>query len=581
MAFNPFSFFTRTKEVTPKNEGEVTPVKSAASRNYNANVINQLIDAESVLNRRMAELETITGAAYTTELDLSLLNNNLASKDYRHAENWRLANTPEISWCIDEIMSELLDTNIVINYGDTYNTIDAKTKQILENEFNRFIGLFNFHDEQFNDDLRHFIIDGEFAYESIVSQDHPEFGVIGIRRLRADTFDAVYSPIIDNGFVLNISVDQLFNQTGLDHYNMRSHVQNKLILNKETNQYETDDHHVALTFPDVTYICFDKDVINNRAISLIDKAREAYMQLAALQQAAIVMRITRSPERLLFNIDTGGMADKVANEHLRKFGNALSKKKTITPDGHMTNTYNPSTMLESWIFGKSAANTGTTVQSIASTANYDQLADVNYFHNRLLNIFKIPFSRITETTKQYVSASNLTYDEARFYKFIQSMQIKFSNAITKLFMRNLELRGIDIDTSDISIEFEPPERYTTYLNNEIIKNKFEIYEAFANREEFNKALLMQKYLGMSLTDIKAHLGTQPKPAEGGDSAGSASFTNGGGDFSGIDGDSGGGDFADDTGDSTAAGGEAPIGNEELPPDEGEEPPPDEEDEETT
>lgn len=544
---NPFSFLARKKiNPTPASttfDGNVAQLKSSASRHYNVNVINQLIDSESILNRRLADLERVnTAFAVTTDsIDLSLLNSNsTANKLYRRNENWRLAYTPEISWCIDEILSELIDTKPIINFGNTYVNISDKNKQIIENEFNRFIKLFNFNDEMFSDDLRHFIIDGEFAYEAIVSQEHQEFGVIGIRRLRADVFNVIHSPILDNGFVLNIDIDALFNQIGYDVYNKYSNTRSRLVLNKTTNTYETDTKHLALTFPDVTYICYDRDIVNNCAVSLIDKAREAYNQLAALQQAALVMRITRSPERLLFNIDTGGMSDKIAAEHIRKFGNSLSKKKTVTPTGEISQIYNPSTMLESWIFGKSNTTAGTTVQSVASTANFDQMSDVNYFHNRLLNIFKIPFARITEASKQYYSGNSLTYDEARFYKFIQTMQIKFANALTKMFLRNLKLIGFaDNDISNITIDFEPPERYTTFLQNDIIKNKFEVYEAFANREEFNKALLMQKYLGMSISEIKAHLKPVKNKGDGEntDNTESSMFNTGGDAFGdvGLDG----------------------------------------------
>lgn len=536
MTLNPFSLFNTSKTAATK---DIDRKEQTVNRNYDSNVVSQLIDSESILNKRLADLQSAQSIYDTAELDLSN-RNSTTSDDYRRKDNWRIAYTPEIAWCIDEIMSELLDINISVKCGTTYNTMDDKTKQIVENEFNRFIALFDYNSEQFHDDLRHFIVDGDLAYESIISEDNPEFGVIGIRRLYADAFNVVYSPIIKNGFVLNISVDSLFNQTGSDYYNNLGHLQSRLVLNKETNSYETDERHVALTFPDVTHICYDKDVINNKTVSIIDKAREPYFQLAALQQAAMVLRITRAPERLLFNIDTHGMSDKLAAEHIRKFGNALSKKKAAGPNGDVTNTYSPATMLESWIFGKSDVTTGTTVSSVTSTANFNQLDDINYFHNRVLNVFKIPFSRITAAEKQYVTGENLTYDECRFYKFIQSMQIKFSNGLTKLFLHDLKIRGIDVDTTDVKIEFDPPERYTTYLNNQIIKNKFEVYEAFANREEFNKPMLMHQYLDMSLTDIHAHLvantkaaARAPEGSEGSEgSAGGSNFSSGGGDFGG-------------------------------------------------
>lgn len=500
------AFFNRKKRKQQSNTTITTNQNThkTHSKIHDSHILNQLIDAESALNRRVAELESMSGAYDSVSVDLTM-STDQQDKHARQLQNWQLAYTPEIGWCLDEIFAELLDIDTVLKYGDTYNDLDDATKLIIEQEFNRFINLFDFNAEQFNDDLRHFIIEGEMAYETIVSKDHPEFGVIGIRRLYSSDFVAVHSPILTNGFVLTVDVKSLFNRTTAKQYAYQRSAQGKLVFNTKTNEYETDSNHVALTFPDVSYICYDRNIHTDTAISLIDKARQPYFQLAAIQQAALVMRVTRSPERLLFNVDTQGMSNKVGHEHIRKFANALSKKKTIGPAEDINQTYNPATMLESWIFGKSGQGSGTTVSSVASTANFDQLADVEYFHNRLLNVFKIPFSRITNSEKQYQIASNLSYDECRFYRFIQALQLKFSSMLTRLFIHNLSLKGIDVDESDIYIEIEPPERYSTYLNNEVLRSKMDMYSTFASRDEFNKQLLMQKYLDMSISDINAHM----------------------------------------------------------------------------
>lgn len=97
-----------------------------------------------------------------------------------------------------------------------------------------------------------------------------------------------------------------------------------------------------------------------------------------MQDAAVILRVTRAPERLLFNINTGGMADKVARQKIQQFINDLKSKKIISSremnqssEREITQVYNPVSMLETYFFGKTNANDGTTVESVGSTADYE------------------------------------------------------------------------------------------------------------------------------------------------------------------------------------------------------------------
>lgn len=92
---------------------------------------------------------------------------------------------------------------------------------------------------------------------------------------------------------------------------------------------------------------------------LIENSRQAYHQLALLQEAAVILRVTRAPERLLYNVSTGGMNSNMADEFVRNFANSLKAKKVAKPMGPNGETdvaavYNPISMLESYVFGKAS-----------------------------------------------------------------------------------------------------------------------------------------------------------------------------------------------------------------------------------
>ena len=499
-----YNFWTRN---TKDNNKPITAQHPQSQ--FDIAALNAIVDNASLLNKRNRELIDGGYAFDTSVVDLASVENAAGSfgvvsdKNSKNITNWRLSLAPEVKWCLDELFSEMSDVELHIEQEVGYSELSEKEITLIDQEFVRFSSLFNFTNLTLQDDVRHLLIEGELAYEGIKSDEHPENGIIGIRRLYSDDFDVVYSPILTNGFALNVDIDKIFNRCGTGVGNVFSSG-SKFLYDSRTGEFETDPHHAALTFPNVAYIYYDKLPNVNVPISLMDYAH--------------VQRIVRSPERLLFNIDVGGMSDKAAKAHIREFGNKLRSQRVPIPGGYDKNgnmqvgvsqQYNPATYSEAYVFAKSNANSsGTTCQTIQSTANYDQINDINYFHNRLLRIFNIPFARVTEPSqKQYQPSQNLTYDEVRFYKFIVSIEERFNNALTNLFLENLRLRGIGggkITNSHLSLKFDTPARYALFLENAAENAKFDLYDKYAGHEEFNKGILAKKYLGMLDQDIEAH-----------------------------------------------------------------------------
>ena len=134
-----------------------------------------------------------------------------------------------------------------------------------------------------------------------------------------------------------------------------------------------------------------------------------------MEQSAVILRVTRAPERLLFNISTGKMDQNRADEYVRRFANQLKAKKTPMPDGHdIASTYDPVTMLKYFVFGKSDGNDGTTIETVNSTADYEQLADIEYFLRNFLKQFKIPFSRYKTPENTIERNDTISYEEHSF-----------------------------------------------------------------------------------------------------------------------------------------------------------------------
>ena len=237
---------------------------------------------------------------------------------------------------------------------------------------------------------------------------------------------------------------------------------------------------------------------------LIDKCKQAYYQLVLLQDSAVILRVTHAPERLLFNISTGGMSDKVAENYVRRFANELKQKKVLEGGKNgprITNIYNPSTMLESWIFGKNNQNDGTTVESVGSNVTYDQIDDIKFFLKRLLKQFKVPFTRFESPEQMNEKNEQISYEEYDFSRQEIRIQRLFADGYKKGFITHLKLRKIwdnyGLKDSDLDIQFVKPILYDLYQTQKLMEAKVAAYSTLADRDEFSKIGAMKSIMGMT------------------------------------------------------------------------------------
>ena len=264
-----------------------------------------------------------------------------------------------------------------------------------------------------------------------------------------------------------------------------------------------------MLWPQLTYINSGEYSPDGKYISypMIEKAKQAYYQLTLLQDAAVILRVTRAPERLLFNVSTGKMTQNYADEYVRNFANSLKAKKVATPNGmDIQSTYNPVTMLENYIFGKSDGNDGTTVESVTSTAQYDQIEDIKYFFKLYVKQFKVPFSRFEQPENAKPADGQIPQEEFSFLQQEVRLQRRFAAGFKRGFITHLKLRDIwdkyDLVESDIDIEFVRPLLYDLYNKQKIVETKMQAYKAIVDNDEFSKTLAMKKILGYSDDDIE-------------------------------------------------------------------------------
>ena len=165
-------------------------------------------------------------------------------------------------------------------------------------------------------------------------------------------------------------------------------------------------------------------------------------------------------------------------------------------------------MLKSYVFGKSDGNDGTSVESVGSSATYDQMDDIEYFLRAMLKQFKVPWTRYKTPENTMEKNDSISYEEYAFSRMIMRFQRRFAAGFKRSFITHLKLRkiwdkdGYDLLESDIDIQFTKPVLYDVYEQQKLVDAKMTIYNAFADKDEISKIGVMKKYLGWSDKDIQ-------------------------------------------------------------------------------
>lgn len=484
------------------------------------NIENIITDHSEI--SRVLEQGAKTGDFFTAINSLDVLP--VITNKFQRLQTWRNSSAfPEVDFCLKEIADDFMHFDESGDYihlilNDKKESLNTDRQEILQNEFRKYISLFNLRKNAFNL-VKRFLIEGELAWENIIDPNHPNLGIRAVKFLPAEYYEYLVDKatgekvgIFIDAQKLKMDINSIVSSTYYNSYKAFSAVYGTSI-----NAY-SNNTCIPFLWPQITYISSSETTPDGLiALSLLEKCKQSYYQLALMQDAAVIMRVTRAPEKLLFNIDISGMTPKVAQEYIRRFGRDLYSKKIVgnpneiakgQPDGtpNITSVYHPSSMNMSWVFGKAANTEGTTVETVASTANFEQLDDIDYFLRRLLKQATVPYSRYKTPENVMEKNDSISYEEYAFSRQEIRFQNTFCDGFEKGFITHLKLRELwdryDLHESDIHIEFTPPVLYDLYQNQKLMEAKMAAYATIADREEFSKTMAMKTVLKMTDDEIK-------------------------------------------------------------------------------
>jgi hypothetical protein len=224
------------------------------------------------------------------------------------------------------------------------------------------------------------------------------------------------------------------------------------------------------------------DPSRTRAVSYLQKAIKPMNQLRMVEDATVIYRLSRAPERRIFYVDVGSLPKNKAEQYVKGLMNRYRNKLVYDANtGEIRDDRKFMNMLEDYWFPRREGGKGTEVSTLDGGQNLGEMDDVMYFEKKLYKALNIPLSRMeTDTGFNMGRASEITRDELNFVKFIERLRNKFALLFTNALRVQCLLKGILKDDEwyriqqDIRFEFASDSYFTESKENEVLQERLNI-----------------------------------------------------------------------------------------------------------
>jgi hypothetical protein len=439
---------------------------------------------------------TITqNAYYGTYVDLEGAVRNELELITRYRE---MANHPELEMAIDDIVNEAITHDVTgktvdINL-DNLKQPETIKKKIAE-EFDNILKLLNFGN--LADDLfKRWYIDGRIYFHIVVDEKDPKKGIQELRYIDPRKIRKVREikkdrdPKTGAQIISSIAEYYIYNDRGT------------------TTQMYSAQVNAGLRIAPESILNVNSglmDAKNTFVISYLHKAIKPLNQLRMVEDAVVIYRLSRAPERRIFYIDVGNLPKGKAEQYLRdvmiKYRNKMVYDAST---GELRDDRKHMSMLEDFWLPRREGGKGTEITTLPAGQNLGELEDVKYFRQKLLQSLNVPISRLEPQQGGLIGigkTSEVTRDEVKFTKFIIRLRNKFSQIFDNALRIQLVLKGIC--TSE-EWDYFKEDIYYNYIKD---NNFTEMRDAELLRERVNLLSVVDPYLGRyySSSWVKKHV----------------------------------------------------------------------------
>ena len=411
---------------------------------------------------------------------------------------------PEVDMAIDDIVQEAissndLDAQVGINLDATKLSDSIKSK--VRDEFSEVLRLLRFNQTS-SEIFRKWYVDGRMYFHLLVDPKKPKKGIVGLRMidpLQMKKVREVSKKKDKNGVEVVDKVKEFYtyNQSGFE----------------KNQSYAGQGGQTLMISPDAIVYCTSGMMDANRRniIGYMHKGLKAANQLRMMEDALVIYRISRAPERRIFYIDVGNLPKAKAEQYLADTMNKYRNKLVYNADtGEIKDDRRHMSMLEDFWLPRREGGRGTEITTLPGGQNLAEIEDIEYFKKKLYRSLNVPSSRLeADNGFNMGRASEISRDELKFNKFTKRLQSKFARCFTDILRTQMVLKNIvsgeefDAFKDFIYYDFATDNHFTELKEGEIMRERLDILsqaESYVGKY-FSDAYVQKHILHMSEDDI--------------------------------------------------------------------------------
>lgn len=404
--------------------------------------------------------------AQVMSLDAIIKSENDLIRRYRE-----IALYPDTDSAIEDIANEAIISDedaepirMILEDVKVSNAIKAK----IQDEFKNILNVLKFG-EKGHDIFRTWYVDGRIYYHILIDEKNPKGGIVELRQIdprKIRKIKTVNKEKNASGVEIVKSIEEyyLYNDKGIT---------------------EVSTQGVKLPLDSVIYVPSGwVDQNSGMVLSYLHKAIKVVNQLKMMEDALVIYRISRAPERRIFYVDVGNLpkikAEQYVNDIMNKFRNKIVYDATT---GEVRDDRKHMSMMEDFWMPRREGGKGTEITTLPGGQTLGQIEDIEYFQNKLYQCLNVPASRLQKTDGFNLGrSSEITRDEIKFTKFIARIRKKFTHLFLDALKIQLIVKGIctlddwDIISPQIRFDFMRDNHYAELKEAELMTGRLNILQ---------------------------------------------------------------------------------------------------------
>ena len=405
-----------------------------------------------------------------------------AKNDYDLIRRYReVAQHPECDMAIEDIINEVIVSNerdVAVSISLDKLGVSDKIKEKIRDEFDEVMRLLNF-EEKGHDIFKRWYVDGRIYFHKVIDPTSPRKGLTELRYIDPRKMKKVRE----------IKKKRDVKSKGIEVVEQTAEW---FVYNEKGMSTGTSNVGVKIATDSITFVTSGViDQTRNMVMGHLHKAIKPVNQLRMIEDAVVIYRIVRAPERRVFYVDVGNLPKIKAESYLRDVMARYRNKLVYDAStGEIRDDRKHMSMLEDFWLPRREGAKGTEVSTLPGGQNLGEISDVQYFQKKLYKALNVPISRMeSESGFNLGKAAEISRDELKFTKFVQRLRKRFTQVFADILKTQLVLKGI--------ITIEDWAKIGSHIQYDYLKDGYfaELKEAEILRERLSLAQEVSQYVG--------------------------------------------------------------------------------------